>query len=68
LERCAELGVEVLSRPIATVENGFVRHHAGHLARELILLQAERGIRIAGDRFGDPKDFKVEKQAKPIET
>lgn len=67
-ERCAELGVEVLSRPIATVENGFVRHHAGHLARELILLQAERGIRIAGDRFGDPKDFKVEKRAGSIET
>lgn len=68
LDRCADLGVEVLSRPIATVENGFVRHHAGHLARELILLQAERGIRIAGDRFGDREDFKVEKQANPIET
>ena len=68
LDRCAELGVEVISRPIATVENGFIRHHAGHLARELVLLQAERGIRIAGDRFGDREDFRVEKQAKPVQT
>ena len=67
LDLCAGLGVEVLSRPIATVENGFVRHHAGHLARELILIQAERGIRIAGDRFGDRRDFKVEKPARPME-
>ena len=53
-EACARLGVEVLERPIATVENGYVRHHPGHLARELILLHAERSVRIAGDRF----DFK----------
>ncbi len=45
---CAALGVEVLSRPIATVDNGFVRHDPGHLARELILLHAERSVRIAG--------------------
>lgn len=48
---CAALGVEVVSRPIATVEDGYVRHHSGHLARELILLHAERSVRIAGDRF-----------------
>ena len=53
-EACARLGVEVLERPIATVENGYVRHHPGHLARELILLHAERSVRIAGGRF----DFK----------
>ena len=47
-ERCAHLGVEVLNRPVATVENGYVRHHPGHLARELILLHAERSVRIAG--------------------
>ncbi|MEG1682837.1 MAG: YvcK family protein [Oscillospiraceae bacterium] len=50
-ERCAALGVELLHRPVSTVENGFVRHHPGHLARELILLHAERSVRIAGDRF-----------------
>ena len=44
-------GVEVIDRPIATVENGFVRHHPDHLARELILLHAERSVRIAGDRY-----------------
>ena len=49
---CRELaGVEILQRPVATVENGYVRHHPGHLARELILLHAERSVRIAGDRF-----------------
>lgn len=51
-EACAALGVEVVSRPIATVEDGYVRHHSVHLARELVLLHAERSVRIAGDRFG----------------
>lgn len=50
-DKCAALGVEVIDRPIATVENGFVRHHPDHLARELILLHAERSVRIAGDRY-----------------
>ena len=50
-EACAALGVEVVDRPIATVEQGFVRHHPDHLARELILLHAERSVRIAGDRY-----------------
>ena len=50
-EKCAAMGVEVIDRPIATVENGFVRHHPDHLARELILLHAERSVRIAGDRY-----------------
>ncbi len=52
VERCAALGVELVSRPIATVTDGYVRHHPGHLARELILLHAERSVRIAGSRFG----------------
>lgn len=56
-ERCAELGVEIINRPIATVENGFVRHDPGHLARELILLQAERSVRIMGERYTFDKDF-----------
>ena len=47
LDRCRELGVEVIRRPVATVENGYVRHHSGHLARELIMLHAERSVRIA---------------------
>ena len=50
-ERCRELGVEILNRPVATVKNGYVRHHPGHLARELILLHAERSVRIAGGRY-----------------
>lgn len=50
-DKCAALGVEVVDRPIATVEKGFVRHHPDHLARELILLHAERSVRIAGDRY-----------------
>ena len=49
--RCAALGVELVSRPIATVENGYVRHHSENLARELILLHAERSVRIAGEDF-----------------
>lgn len=48
---CQALGVEVVSRPIATVEDGYVRHHPDHLARELILLHAERSVRIAGEKF-----------------
>lgn len=50
-DECAALGVEVVSRPIATVVDGYVRHDPLHLARELILLHAERNVRIAGDRF-----------------
>lgn len=49
--RCAALGVELVSRPIATVEDGYVRHHSENLARELILLHAERSVRIAGEGF-----------------
>ena len=55
-DKCAAMGVEVIDRPIATVENGFVRHDPQALARELILLHAERNVRIAGDRFGGRAD------------
>lgn len=48
---CRALGVEVVSRPVATVENGYVRHQPDALARELILLHAERSVRIAGAGF-----------------
>ena len=53
-DRCAALGVELVSRPIATVQGGFVRHHPDKLAQELILLHAERNVRIA-------RDFKADK-------
>ena len=47
--RCRELGVEIIRRPVATVDcDGYVRHHCDALARELMLLHAERSVRIAG--------------------
>ena len=55
-DKCAALGVEVVDRPIATVEKGFVRHHPDHLARELILLHAERSVRIAGEPLRLPPE------------
>lgn len=58
---CRELGVEILHRPVATVRNGFVRHDSGHLARELILLHAARGIRIVGERYGQD-NYRLEKK------
>ena len=59
------LGVEIVNRPVATVKNGYVRHHPGHLARELILLHAERSVRIAGDKFDFSDDtYQVEKRKK----
>ncbi len=60
-DRCAALGVELVSRPIAMVEDGFVRHHPEHLARELILLHAERSVRIAGGPGGGDA-FRVERK------
>ena len=47
-EACESLGVEIVSRPVATVENSCVRHNPGHLARELMSLHAERTIRVVG--------------------
>jgi len=47
--RCAALGVEVVSRPVAVVDGGYVRHQPDLLAQELILLHAERSVRIAGE-------------------
>ena len=48
--------MEVVERPVATVESGFVRHSSAALARELILLHAERSVRIAGARFRPRED------------
>lgn len=50
-ERCAALGVKLMSRPVAMVEDGYVRHHPDQLARELIQLHAEQNVRIAGGRY-----------------
>lgn len=47
---CENMGVEVITRPVAAVENGFVRHNPGHLARELMALHAERTIRVVDKR------------------
>jgi uncharacterized cofD-like protein len=47
-DRCRAMGIEILHRPVAQVVNNRIRHNPGHLARELILLHAERSIRIAG--------------------
>ena len=56
-------GVEILRRPVSTVENGYVRHNPGHLARELILLHAERSVRIAGSGARDRADaYRMEHQ------
>ena len=62
---CEALGVEIVERPVATLENGYVRHHSAHLARELILLHAERSVRIAGDRFDIREDTYRMERKKP---
>ena len=35
-EKCRALGVELIQRPLASLENGLVRHNPGHLAHELM--------------------------------
>ncbi len=52
-DRCAALGVELVSRPVAVMQDGYVRHDPDRLARELILLHAGRSVRIAGDYKAD---------------
>lgn len=43
---CEAMGVEIISRPISTVDSGRVRHNPGHLARELMELHAQRSMRV----------------------
>ena len=50
-KRCEEMGVEIVTRPLATVKDGRVLHHFQRLAREVLALYSERAFRIAGDRF-----------------
>ena len=45
-ESVEALGVEIVSRPVSTVENGLVRHNPGHLAWELVQLHNQRNIRV----------------------
>ena len=45
-ESVEALGVEIISRPVSTVENGLVRHNPGHLAWELVQLHNQRNIRV----------------------
>ena len=45
---CAELGVELVSRPVSTVRDGLVRHDPELLAAALLELHAQRSVRIAG--------------------
>ena len=46
---CAELGVELVSRPVSTVRSdGLVRHDPELLAAALLELHAQRSVRIAG--------------------
>lgn len=50
-KRCQELGVEIVTRPLAAVREGRVMHHFQRLAREILALYSERAFRVAGDRF-----------------
>ena len=45
---CAQLGVELVSRPVSTVRGGLVRHDPELLAAALLELHAQRSVRIAG--------------------
>ena len=38
--------MEIVSRPVSTVENGLVRHNPGHRAWELVQLHNQRNIRV----------------------
>lgn len=40
-EACRRLGVTLLDRPVAALENGLVRHNPGHLAHELMAIYEE---------------------------
>lgn len=46
--QCARLGVELVSRPVSALKNGYVRHDSELLAAALLELHAQRSVRIAG--------------------
>jgi len=45
---CAQLGVEMISRPISMIRDGLVRHDPELLGEALLELHAQRRVRIAG--------------------
>ena len=45
---CAELGVEVVSRPVSLVQDGHIRHDPDKLAQALLELHARQRVRVAG--------------------
>ena len=57
---CEALGVEVISRPVSTVENGCVRHSPGHLARELMAIHTQRSMRVVGESTRHSTTSRVE--------
>ena len=60
-DACEALGVEIITRPVSTVENGLVRHNPGHLAWELVRLHAQRNIRLVEDSLRRTPRNRVEK-------
>jgi len=46
---CPKTHVEILCRHVAVIKDGFVRHEAAGLARELMQIYTDRAIRIAGE-------------------
>jgi len=60
-DACEALGVEVITRPVSTVENGLVRHNPGHLAWELVRLHTQRNIRLVEDSLRRTPRNRVEK-------
>ena len=48
-DACAELGVELISRPVSCVINGFVRHDGERLAAALLELHSQRSVRLANN-------------------
>lgn len=52
IERCAALGVEVVTENMTVIdEDGYVRHDSDLLAQALIQLHARRSVRIAGGGY-----------------
>ena len=49
---CADLGVELISRPVSAIRDGYVRHDPDKLAAALLEIFGQRSVRIAGfDRY-----------------
>lgn len=53
---CRKIGVELLEKPICTVENSTIRHNPGHLASELMRIYRERTIRVRDKSAGETRN------------